>query len=94
MNYEYVKDLFNVSPSFSSTRRLWKHISTNTYYVSYDFKEIIKPEIDNSYMLLSEKSEYKTSPYRSYLSQNAKQLTAYDFTRGVVEYNTSYWKLN
>ena len=95
MNYEYVKDLFNVvHPSFSSPARLWKHLSTNTYYVCYDFKEIIKPVIDNSCTLLSDKCEYETSPYRSYLSQNAKQLTAYDFTRGVVEYNTSYWKLN
>jgi hypothetical protein len=57
-------------------------------------KEIIKPAIDNSYMLLFEKSEYKTSPYRSYLSQNAKQLTSYDFLTGVVEYNRSNWKLN
>jgi hypothetical protein len=94
MNYEYVKDLFNVNPTFSSTTRLWKHIPTNTYYVSYDFKEIIKPAIDNSYMLLSDNCESKTSPYRSYLSQNAKQLTAYDFSCGVVQYNKSYWKLN
>lgn len=94
MKYEYVKDLFNVNPIFSSTIRLWKHLSSNTYYVSYDFKEIIEPLIDNSYMLLSENYESKTSPYRSYLSQNAKQLTAYDFLNGVVEYNKSYWKLN
>ena len=94
MNYEYVKDLLNVNQAFSSTIRLWKHLSTNTYYVSYDFKEIIKPAIDNSYMLLSDKSETKISPYRSYLSHNAKQLTAYDFSCGVVEYNKSYWKLN
>jgi hypothetical protein len=94
MTYVYVKDLLNVCPTFSSVITLWKHISTNTYYVSYDHKEIIKPAIDNSYMLLSEKSEYKTSPYRSYLSQNAKQLTSYDFLTGVVEYNRSNWKLN
>ena len=94
MNYEYVKDLLNVNPAFSSAIRLWKHLSTNTYYVSYDFKEIIKPAIDNSYMLLSDKCESKSSPYRCYLSQSAKQLTSYDFSRGVVEYNKSYWKLN
>jgi len=94
MNYEYIKDLRNVEPSFSSTVRLWKHISSNTYYVSFDFKEIIKPVIDNSYMLLSDKSKTNISPYRSYLSQNAKQLTVYDFLNGVVEYNKSYWKLN
>ena len=76
MDYEYVKDLFNVDRAYSSTVRLWKHLSSNTYYVSYDFNET------------------KTSPYRSYLSQNAKQLTTYDFLSGVVEYNKSYWKLN
>ena len=45
-------------------------------------------------MLLSDKYKPKISPYRSYLSQNAKQLTVYDFSSGVVEYNKSYWKLN
>ena len=42
MNYEYVKELFNVNPSFSSTVRLWKHLPTKTYYVSYDQRELIK----------------------------------------------------
>lgn len=94
MNYEFVKDIFNVNPIFSSTVRLWKNVSTNTYYVSYDFKEIIRPVKDDSYMLLSDKQESKESLYRVALSPNAKQLTLIDFLNGSVEYNGSYWKLN
>lgn len=94
MNYEFVKGIGNVNPVFSSACYIWKHRKTGIYYISNDYKEIIKPVIDNSYMLLFDKSETKLSPYRYYLSQNAKQLTAYDFSRGVVEYNKSHWKLN
>jgi hypothetical protein len=94
MNYEYVKDLPKVNPTFSSTLRLWKHLATNTYYISYDQREIIKPVVDNRYMLLSDKPNTKLSPYRGNLSLDAKQLTSLDFLNERVEYNGSYWKLN
>ena len=94
MNYEYVKDLFNVDPIYSSTIRLWKHLATNTYYISYDLRETIKPVVDNSYMLFSDKPEQKLSLCRANLSSDAKQLTSLDFFKGRVEYNHSYWKLN
>lgn len=94
MNYEYVKDLFNVNPVFSSTVRLWKHLAKNTYYISYDHREIIKPVVDNSYMLLSDKPNTNLSHYRDNLSLDAKQLSSLDFLNGRVEYNHSYWKLN
>ena len=94
MNYEYVKDLLNVNPTFSSTIRVWKHLPSKTYYVSYDQREIIKPVTDYSYMLLSDKPDTKLSNTRANLSQNAKQLTSSDFLKGTVEYNGSYWKLN
>ena len=93
MSYEYVKDLCNVSPVYSATLRLWKHTVSNNYYVSGDFPEIIKPAINYSYMLLSEKPKIQISNTRNYLSKNAKVLTTLDYLNGTVEYGGSYWKL-
>lgn len=94
MHYEYIRDLFNVNPAFSSTARLWKKLGTSNYYISYDQCETSSPTLDTSYLLLSDNCNRKAMPYRDNLSQNAKCLTALDFLNGTVEYNNSYWKLN
>lgn len=90
MEYEFVKTCFNEQPYFSSTVNLWKHIPTNTYYISRDFREIIKPAIDYSNMLLYEPPPVKHSPYRSFLT-NHKQVSNKDFISGfVVDYNSRW----
>jgi hypothetical protein len=92
MEYEFVKTCHNESPLYSSTVNLWKHTSTNTYYVSRDFRESITPKTDYSYMLLYTSQPAKLSPYRSFLTQ-PKQVSSLDFMAGFVEYCNTTWKL-
>jgi len=79
MEYEFIKTCFHKSPVYSSTVNLWKHSSTNAYYVSRDFRE---------------KNQSSTEPlsFRSFLTQ-PKQVTNLDFVYGFVEYGNTKWKL-
>lgn len=78
---------------YSSPIYLWKDLKTNIYYVSRDFKKIIKPPADQCYMLLYDKEPAKYSPYRSFLT-NSKQVSNEDFKFGFVDYQESRWRLN
>ena len=76
----------------SSGLSLWKHIPTNTYYVSRDFCEIIQPKVDYSYMLLYTPEPERESPYRQTLT-NPKRVTQADFVARFIEYDNEIWQL-
>ena len=93
MVYLYIKGCFNIYSNFSSVMALWKDVETNAYYISRDFPEIVKPTIDNSYLLMYEPKEPKTSPYKDFLT-DYKQVSNLDFILGFIEYEGSRWILN
>ena len=92
MEYEFVKTCFNESPIYSTTVNLWKRSSTNTYYVSRDFREKNQSTIDLRYTLLYTSQPSEPLSFRSFLTE-PKQVTTLDFMSGFVEYNNTRWKL-
>ncbi len=93
MKYKYIKCLLNNNPNSSLSAGLWEDVINNNYYISYDYKEIKKTDIDYSYMILKKNDPPIELEYRNNLT-NPKIITKEDIDIGKIYYDGSYWKLN
>jgi len=74
--------------SFSPS--LWINTRTNQYFVSYEHREVIKPSVDTSFMLLAKPEPTKLSDYKEVLD-GAEHVSSQDVNNGKVKYGNSYY---
>jgi hypothetical protein len=77
--YKFIRGLFNINPSFSSTAYLYQDITTNKYYLSYtDFNGENIIDNSNQYMLLDNKPKITKPLFLKHIDI-VTEVTPYDF---------------